>query len=168
MNVQVHKGRREAECTQEPVPKSARWAAWGQEVSDKDGNLDWCHITGGQRAFTGLGLDFVWIKDPVNCLSQAMSWPSMCCSRKVILGAAYSHNLKTGSWRQGMIWCDGQKAMNGASPVAQMAKTLPAIQETQVWFLGQEDPPGGGNDNLFQSQHERGESKKALSGREDT
>ena len=27
----------------------------------------------------------------------------------------------------------------GASPVAQMVKNLPAMQETQVWSLGQED-----------------------------
>ena len=27
-----------------------------------------------------------------------------------------------------------------ASPVAQMVKKLPAVQETQVWFLGREDP----------------------------
>ena len=28
----------------------------------------------------------------------------------------------------------------GASLVAQMVKNLPAMQETQVWSLGQEDP----------------------------
>ena len=30
--------------------------------------------------------------------------------------------------------------MRWASPVAQMVKNLPAVQETQVWSLGQEDP----------------------------
>ena len=29
---------------------------------------------------------------------------------------------------------------NGASLVAQMVKRLPSVQETQVQFLGQEDP----------------------------
>ena len=58
--------------------------------------------------------------------------------------------------------------MNGASLVAQMVKTLPTFQETWIQFLGREDPPGGENGNLIQSQHERGESKKALRGREDT
>ena len=28
----------------------------------------------------------------------------------------------------------------GASPVAQMVKNLPAVQETRVWSLGREDP----------------------------
>ena len=32
------------------------------------------------------------------------------------------------------------KYSNRASLVAQMVKNLPAVQETQVWFLGQEDP----------------------------
>ena len=37
--------------------------------------------------------------------------------------------------------------------MAQQVKNLPAVQETQetrVRFLGQEDPPGGGNGNLLQ------------------
>ena len=46
-------------------------------------------------------------------------------------------------WKQ--LW------LNGASPVAQiLVKNLPAMQETRVWSLGQEDPPGGGNDSLPQ------------------
>ena len=28
----------------------------------------------------------------------------------------------------------------GASLIAQLVKTLPAMQETRVWFLGREDP----------------------------
>ena len=31
--------------------------------------------------------------------------------------------------------------------VAQMVKNLPAMQETQVQCLGQDDPPGEGNGN---------------------
>ena len=34
-----------------------------------------------------------------------------------------------------------------ASLVAQSVKNLPAMQETQVQFLGQEDPHGKGNGN---------------------
>ena len=34
-----------------------------------------------------------------------------------------------------MFWC-----MHIASLVAQMVKNLPAMQETQVWLLDQEDP----------------------------
>ena len=35
----------------------------------------------------------------------------------------------------------------GASLVAQRLKNLPAMQETQVWSLGQKDNPGEGNRN---------------------
>ena len=38
----------------------------------------------------------------------------------------------------------------GASWVAQLVKNLPAIQETLVWFLGQEVPPGEGIGYLLQ------------------
>ena len=38
----------------------------------------------------------------------------------------------------------------GASLVAQMVKNLPAIQETQVQSLGQEDPLEKGNSNPLQ------------------
>ena len=31
-------------------------------------------------------------------------------------------------------------ALSGASLVAQMVKNLPAMQETLIWSLGQEDP----------------------------
>ena len=34
--------------------------------------------------------------------------------------------------------------------MAQMVKNLPAMQETQVWSLGQEDPPVEGNSNPLQ------------------
>lgn len=37
-----------------------------------------------------------------------------------------------------------------ASLVAQMGKNLPAMWETQVWFLGWENPLAGGNDTSFQ------------------
>ena len=37
-----------------------------------------------------------------------------------------------------------------ASLVAQTVKNLPAMQETQVRSLGQEDPPGGRNGNALQ------------------
>ena len=37
-----------------------------------------------------------------------------------------------------------------ASLVAQMVKSLPAVQETQIWSLGQEDSPGEGNNNPLQ------------------
>ena len=40
--------------------------------------------------------------------------------------------------------------MHRASLVAQAVKTLPAMQETWVQFLGWEDPPGEGNGNPFQ------------------
>ena len=39
---------------------------------------------------------------------------------------------------------------SGASLVAQSVKNLPAMQETQVQSLGQEDPPGEGNGNQLQ------------------
>ena len=35
-------------------------------------------------------------------------------------------------------------------PVAQLAKNLPAMQETRVPSLLWEDPPGGGNENPLQ------------------
>ena len=38
----------------------------------------------------------------------------------------------------------------GASLVAQRLKCLPAMQETWVQSLGQEDPPGEGNGNPLQ------------------
>ena len=38
----------------------------------------------------------------------------------------------------------------GASLVAQRLKHLPAMWETQVHSLGQEDPPGEGNGNPLQ------------------
>ena len=37
--------------------------------------------------------------------------------------------------------------VSGASLVAQMVKNLPAMLETRVPSLGQEDSPGEGNDN---------------------
>ena len=36
-----------------------------------------------------------------------------------------------------MLWCVG---LGGAALVAQMVKNLPAVQETQVQSLGQDDP----------------------------
>ena len=39
----------------------------------------------------------------------------------------------------------------GASLVAQTVKNPPAMQETWVWSLGQEDPPGEGNGNPLQN-----------------
>ena len=36
------------------------------------------------------------------------------------------------------------------SLIARLVKTLPAVQETRVWSLGQEDPPGEGNGNPLQ------------------
>ena len=39
---------------------------------------------------------------------------------------------------------------NGASLAAQRVKNPPAMQETQVQSLGQEDSPGKGNGNPFQ------------------
>ena len=38
----------------------------------------------------------------------------------------------------------------GASLMDQMVKNLPTMQETWVWSLGHEDPPGEGNDNTLQ------------------
>ena len=38
----------------------------------------------------------------------------------------------------------------GASLIAQLVKNLPAMQETRVRFLGQEDSPGEGNGNPLQ------------------
>ena len=40
--------------------------------------------------------------------------------------------------------------VSGASLVAQMVKNLPAMLETRVPSLGQEDSPGEGNDNPLQ------------------
>ena len=44
--------------------------------------------------------------------------------------------------------------MQGMLPIAQtlpqMARNLPAMQETGIWSLGQEKTPGEGNDNPFQ------------------
>ena len=44
----------------------------------------------------------------------------------------------------------GLGRLRGASLVAQMVKNLPAMQETQVQFLGWEDPAGEGNGNPLQ------------------
>ena len=46
------------------------------------------------------------------------------------------------------VWCEANEKRHiaflplclGTSLVAQMVKNLPAVQETQVWFLGQEEP----------------------------
>ena len=35
-------------------------------------------------------------------------------------------------------------------PGGSVVKNLPTVQETQVWSLGWEDPPGEGNGNLLQ------------------
>ena len=43
-----------------------------------------------------------------------------------------------------------QHQLTRASLVAQMVKNLPAMQETMVQSLGQEDPPGEGNGNPLQ------------------
>ena len=168
MKGQIQKGRTEVEHTQEPAAKSARWVVWGQEVSDKDGNLDWRHVTGEQRAFTGFGLDFVSMKDPLKSLSQAMSWPSMCYSRKVILIAAYRHNLQNRKLKAGddlMWWAErnewGFPGGSDGKDSAYVSGDSGSIPESGR-------SPGGENGNLLQSQHERGESKKALRGREDT
>ena len=40
-----------------------------------------------------------------------------------------------------------------ASPVAQTVKNLPAMQETQVQFLGSGRSPGEGNGNPLQYSH---------------
>ena len=40
--------------------------------------------------------------------------------------------------------------MNPASLLAQMIKSLPAMQETWVWSLGQKDSPGEENGNPLQ------------------
>ena len=37
-----------------------------------------------------------------------------------------------------------------ASPISQLVKNPPAMQETLVRFLGREDSPGEGNDNPLQ------------------
>ena len=42
------------------------------------------------------------------------------------------------------------KFYQALSPVAQMVKNLPVMQETRVWSLGQKDPPGEGNGNPLQ------------------
>ena len=47
-------------------------------------------------------------------------------------------------------WNNLRSALAWASLVAQMVKNLPAMQETKVWSLGQEDSPGKGNGNPFQ------------------
>ena len=43
-----------------------------------------------------------------------------------------------------------QHQLTRASLVAQTVKNLPAMQETMVQSLGQEDPPGEGNGNPLQ------------------
>ena len=49
-----------------------------------------------------------------------------------IKGMMFRHSFFWGWWNI--------LKLTGASLVAQMVKNLPAMQETQVWFLGQEDP----------------------------
>ena len=50
-------------------------------------------------------------------------------------------------------------------PVAQMIKNPPAIWETRVWSLGQEDPLGGGHSNPLQySCQENPHGQKSLAG----
>ena len=60
--------------------------------------------------------------------------------------------LKTFQWLFSVTWkvsVDLGKGQ-GASLVFQMVKNLPAMQETQVRFLGQEDPLGKRVQSLFQ------------------
>jgi len=47
-------------------------------------------------------------------------------------------------------WLDEAHHTEGASPVAQMIKNLPAMQETWVQSLGQEDSPREGHGNSLQ------------------
>ena len=44
-------------------------------------------------------------------------------------------------WSKNRLW---------ASPVTQLVKCLPTMQESGVRFLGWEDPPGEGNGNPLQ------------------
>ena len=43
-----------------------------------------------------------------------------------------------------------QFSEKGSSQMAQTVKNLPTMQETWIWSLGQEDPPGEGNGYPFQ------------------
>ena len=68
--------------------------------SDEDGNLDQHHSTGGPRASTGFGLDFVRIKEPLKSLRRAIPWPLMC-SREVILVGPCSRSLQNSKPKAG-------------------------------------------------------------------
>ena len=48
--------------------------------------------------------------------------------------------LPGGRWRSVGVLLPGARGTRGASPVAQLVKNLPAMQETLVQFLAREDP----------------------------
>lgn len=93
INVKAQKGRTEAESIQEQAAPISQKTSNVGTGSDEDGNLDWRHSMGGPRAWTGLGLDFVPIKEPLKSLSRAITWP-LTCSREVILVVPCSRSLQ--------------------------------------------------------------------------
>jgi len=61
------------------------------------------------------------------------------CDIFVWFGYQGDAGLVKSAWKHSFLW----NFLNslGASLVAQLVKNLPAVQETQVWSLGQKDPP---------------------------
>ena len=88
-------------------------------------------------------------------LTESQAWETLLrapATQSVVQGLADQHQPGV-AWRcrnSGLIW-DLQNLnlyltkSSGHSLVAQLVKNLPTMQETWVWFLGQEDPPGEGN-----------------------
>ena len=77
------------------------------------------------------------------CRAMQEEWVIMKCSDKTCLlerrdwqTCSSSLAMRT-TW---MVWSGKKIWYQRDSPMAQMVKNLPAMQVTQVWFLGWEDP----------------------------
>ena len=90
-----------------------------------------------------------------DCLKRYKYPPSKNCQSILViittflyLGWSFHQHLEIGYWKMGMglftntyrLFFLTMLILAWASLVAQMAKNLPAMRETQVWSLGREDP----------------------------
>ena len=76
--------------------------------------------------------------------------------KKIIIPTV--HCFKKYSWYFVEIMIDNEYITFWTSLVAQMVKNPPAVWETWIWSLGQEDSPGGGHGNSLQALFLPGES----------
>ena len=91
-----------------------------------------------------------WIVDDLPLLR--VGWASLVAQmvKKKPTCNAGDPGLIPGSRRSPGEGIDYSLQYSGASLVAQLVKNLPAVRETWVWSLDQEDPPGEGNGNPLQ------------------